>query len=495
MDSVSSLAPTLRIDKLQFAQGNKQQHPPFARGQILQGLITGKENNQFILDVKGQQFLADSKAPLQIGQRLDLQVTALSPRISLQVLTDPLTQNIGKALYLLPTEGRLLTQTATLAGELPANSLSPPSQQALDFFTSLAVSDAQSTPLPQQAGQQLSRLLINLFSAPEPEAQIKNIKNALAELQSFIDRLTQSLPRQHPARILAERVRQSIGSPGRDVSLQQLMATTGSPEGEGQLNALLQNISQLPTSGNTGQTLTELVLQFMLRQEQSPTPLLQQLLSLTEELLRQDGAGKKGLPSGKELEQFVNRLGTNLEQLLATGRKEEATQTLKSALLEISHTFSENTKIQPQADQLTATIELYQMLQIRLAGETVFFLPLPLSFVNQGYLLVEPDKDNEQEQQPGAEGENNKYSLHLNLEGLGNLKVELQQHAGGTRLRFFAEDSEKARFLSENRDDLQQWLTATTLESVQFLTGAEDPTRQLLARMTHGPASLLNTRA
>jgi len=489
MDSVSPLTPTLRIDKLQLAQGNKQQQPPFARGQILQGLITGKENNQFILDVKGQQFLADSKAPLQIGQRLDLQVTGLSPRITLQVLTDQLTRNIGKSLHLLPTEGQLLTQTATLAAELPADSLSPPSQQTLTFFASFAADDSTSTGLPQQAGQQLAQLLINVFSAPKSETQTR----AFTELQNFIDRLTQSLPLQHPAMARVQLVRQSIDNLDRNAPLQQLLAGKSSPEGTAQLNTLLQNISQLPAAENTSRTLTELILQFMLRQDQSPTPLLQQLLSLTEELLRQDSTGSKQMPTGKELEQFINRLGTNLEQLLATGKQEEAAQTLKSALLEISHIFSENTKIQPQADQLTATIQLYQMLQIRLAGEAIFFLPLPLSFLNQGYLLVEPDHKQEGEQQPRME--NNKYSLHLNLEGLGNLKVDLQQQAGGMRLRFFAEDSEKAKFLSENRDDLQQWLTATTLESVQFLTGAEDPTKQLLARMTSGPASLLNTRA
>ncbi len=489
MDSVSSLTPTLRIDKLQLAQGNKQQQPPFARGQILQGLITGKENNQFILDVKGQQLLADSKAPLQIGQRLDLQVTGLSPRITLQVLTDPLTQNIGKSLHLLPTEGQLLTQTATLAAELPANSLSPPSQQTLTFFASLAADNSTTTGLPQQAGRQLSQLLIDVFSAPDAQTQTK----AFTELQNFIDRLTQSLPQQHPARAQLQLIQQSIDKLDRNVPLQQLLAGKSTPEATAQLNTLLQNISQLPAAENTGQTLTELILQFMLRQDQSPTPLLQQLLSLTEELLRQDSTGNKQMPTGKELEQFINRLGTNLEQLLATGKQEEAAQTLKSALLEISHSFSENTKIQPQADQLTATIQLYQMLQIRLAGEAIFFLPLPLSFLNQGYLLVEPDEKQDQGQQTGTE--NNKYSLHLNLEGLGNLKVDLQQQAGGMRIRFFAEDSEKAKFLSENRNDLQQWLTATTLESVQFLTGAEDPTKQLLARMTSGPASLLNTRA
>ncbi len=491
MDSVSSLTPTLRIDKLQLAQGNKQQQPPFARGQVLQALITGKENNQFILDVKGQQFLADSKAPLQIGQRLDLQVTTVSPRISLQVLTDPLTANIGKSLYLLPTEGQLLTRTATLAAELPANALSPPSQQTLNFFASLATTDSTSTGLPQQAGQQLAQLLIKVFSGPESETPTK----ALTELQSFIDRLTQSLPQQHPARTGAQVIGQSIANLDRDVPLQQLLTGKSNPEVDAQLKVLLRNINQLPAaaSTNTGRTLTELILRFMLRRDQSPTPLLQQLLSLTEELLRQDSPGKQGMPSGKELAQFINRLGTNLEQLLATGKQEEAAQTLKSALLEISHNFSENTKIQPRADQLTATIQLYQMLQIRLAGEALLFLPLPLSFLNQGYLLVEPDQKQEGEKRQMTE--NNKYSLHLNLEGLGNLKVDLQQQAGGMRLRFYAEDNEKAKFLSENRDDLQQWLTATTLESVQFLTGAGDPTKQLLARMTSGPASLLNTRA
>ncbi|MCF6188611.1 MAG: hypothetical protein L3J49_14200, partial [Desulfobulbaceae bacterium] len=254
MDSVSSLTPTLRIDKLQLGQGNKQHQPPFARGQILQGLITGKENNQFILDVKGQQFIADSKAPLQIGQRLDLQVTGLSPRITLQVLTDPLTRNIGKSLHLLPTEGQLLTQTATLAAELPANALSPPSQQTLNLFASLAAADSTSTGLQQQAGRQLAQLLINVFSAPESETQTK----AFTELHSFINRLTQSLPQQHPALMLAERIQQNIGNLDRDVPLQQLLAGRSSPEVDAQLKVLLQNISQLSAtaSTNTTQTLT-----------------------------------------------------------------------------------------------------------------------------------------------------------------------------------------------------------------------------------------------
>jgi hypothetical protein len=45
-----------------------------------------------------------------------------------------------------------------------------------------------------------------------------------------------------------------------------------------------------------------------------------------------------------------------------------------------------------QADQITRTIELYQLLQIRLASEALFFLPLPFSFLEQGFLLVDGDQ-------------------------------------------------------------------------------------------------------
>jgi len=495
MDPLSSLTPTLRIDNLQPFQGDKQQQAPFSRGQILQGLVTGKTNDQFILDVKGQQFIADSKIPLQVGQRLDLQVTTLSPRITLQVLSEPLTQNIGKSLHLLPSEGQLLPQASNIAAQLPANALSSSSEQTLELFSSLATLGSKSTNLAEQPGGQLIQLLSNLFSSADVATRTKTF----VQLQDVINQLAQSLPAKHPALPQVQLLQRELDA-NPNVSLQHLMSSNEISEQSAQVNALLQsisqlsqNISQLPSSKNTGSTLVELILQFMRHENVSPTPLLQQLLTLTENLLRQDATNQKPLPTGKELQQFVNRLGTNLEQLLASGKQKEAAQTLKSALLEISHTFAGDSKIQPQAEQLTSTIQLYQMLQIRLAGEDISFLPLPLPFLNQGFLLVEPDHQQGGEQH--SDKENKKYSLHLNLEGLGNLKVDLQQQAGGMRVRFFAEDATRAKFLSENREELQHWLTATTLESVQFLTGAEDPTKQLLSRMNRGQTGMLNTRA
>jgi len=495
MDPLSSPTPTLRIDSLQTLQGDKQ-HSPFSRGQILQGLVTGKNNDKFILDVKGQQFLADSKTPLQVGQRLNLQVTTLSPHITLQVLSEPLTQNIGKLLHLLSGEGQFLKQTSTLTVQLPDNILSTISEQTLELFSSLATLGSKSTNSAEQPGGQLTQILSNLFAA----ADVTDRKNTFLQLQNFINQLAQALPSNHSALPQVQLLQREFNANPK-ISLQQLLSSNENSEQNAQVNALLQsisqlsqNISQLPSSKDTESTLVELLLQFMRNENVHPTPLLHKLLILARDLLQQNATSQKPVPTptGRQLQQFVNRLGTDLEQLLASGRQKEAVQSLKSALLEISHTFIGDSKIQYQAEQLTSTIQLYQMLQIRLASEDLSFLPLPLPFLNQGFLLIEPDQQQGGEQQ--FDKEKKKYTLHLNLEGLGNLQIDLQQQTAGMRFRFFAEDATRAKFLSENRDELRQWLTATKLESVQFLTGAENPTKQLLSRITSGQTGMLNTR-
>jgi len=493
MDSVSSPLPALRINKLQFSQGNSSQHYPFRRGQILQGSITGKEGAQFLLEVQGQQFLADSKAPLQVGKKLELEVTGLTPQVTLRILTDPLTQNIAKSLHLLSSEGEFLSQTAGLAKMLPEEAISTSSQQTLLFFSGLTTDDTQRLALPSQTGQKLSFLLGNILSSLNPVT----LREHLSELQNFTERLGQLLPQQHPAKIAIQNIREMLNRMDGDLPLQAIQGDGKIQPDNSQLNRLFQeikNIQNIPTTTAGGGSLAETFLQRLLLEKDSLPPLLFDLLNITKEFLHDESAQQKRLPGGKDLQQFTNRLGTNMEQLLAIGNDKEAHQSLKSALLEISHVFSKNTAIQPQAEQLTDTIQLYQMLQIRLAGEALLFLPLPLSFLQQGYLLAEPDTP--QKDTAKQSGEDNKnYSLHLKLEGLGNLQIDLQQQDNGMRVRFYAEDSIKTKFLSERREELQDWLTATSLESVQFLTGAEDPTKQLLARMSHGPASVLDTKA
>ena len=490
MEPVPPPIPTLRVDKVKLYQGNRQQQSPFSKGKVFQGVITEKNNTQFILDVDGQQWIADSKAPLQVGQRLNLQVTGTKPQVTLQILTDPLTQKIGKSLHLLINEGRLLPGTLALAGRLPAKNLSSPAKDTLNFYSSTAASFTQTSPQAQAAGSHLAELLTNLIvSTRENNSGQEN----LPAVSSFLENLLQTLPEQDPARFQIQSSLSRLQSLAQNGSVRQILFDTNNPATKEQFQLLLQTIGEQQTGA--GQALVETLVGFFSDNDaSSPAPLLLNLLSLTAHLLESGDQARPKNADGPDLQQFIERLGTNFEHLLAAGKKEEAAKTLKSTLLEISHNLSENKPLQQQADQLTSTLELFQLLQIRLAGESVFVLPLPLPFLNQGFLLVEPDLHQNGQEQQGDRNEK-KYSLHLQLEGLGNLRIELQQQKTGMRVRFFSQDTERTKFLADHRRELGQWLTAAPLESVQFLTGADEPIKELLSYMAAETTGVLDTSA
>jgi hypothetical protein len=147
-----------------------------------------------------------------------------------------------------------------------------------------------------------------------------------------------------------------------------------------------------------------------------------------------------------------------------------------------------------QADQITRTIELYQLLQIRLAGEALFFLPLPFSFLEQGFLLVDGDRSDNKGEKSGEPADKS-IELHLRLQGLGNLRITLQLGVGGVALDFMAEDAQRAKFLADHREELRQWLTATDAVSIRFLVGGGEPVTSLLEKIIHGPTGMVDTSA
>ena len=489
MEPVLPTTPSLRVDRVTLYQGNKQQQSPFSRGKVFQGTVTGKTDNQFVLDVEGQQWIADSKAPLQVGQRLNLQVTGTQPRVTLQILSDPLTGKIGKSLHLLTGEGRLLPETTLLANQLGEENLSPSARDTLNFYTNTAASLTSTSPQLETAGNRLAELLTTIVtSTPKNRGR----ENATA-LLSFLDTLLQTLPDQEPDRFQLQSTLEQLRSLAPKVSLQEIFVEADNPAANKQLQLLLQTITDQGT--DAGSRLAKALLGFFPENSTiSPAPLLLNLLSLAAHLLRGGNQAGPERTDGRELKQFIKRLGTNLESLLADGNKEEAVKTLKSTLLEISHNLADNKPFQQQADRLTSTLELFQLLQIRLAGESALVLPLPLPFLDQGFLLVEPDHHRSGQEPQGDENEK-KYSLHLRLAGLGNLRIELRQHREGMRLRFFSEDSERSKFLAAHRQELGHWLTAAPLASVQFLTGAGEPAKELLSYMADEKTQVVDTSA
>jgi hypothetical protein len=500
---VEPLRPITEIQPLAPTDSNtgrQHQRLPFAQGQLLQGLVNARTGpQQFTIDIGGLQVTAESTTPLQVGQKLDLQVTTLVPNVELQVVRhNPVNQRISASLHLIGQQSTTLPALPDLvaaARNMP--DLSDASQKTLQLFAQALApiaGDSASTPLA---------VIAQLVDKATTAAAAWNSNSAPVALNAEISGL----------------LKQMAASPALPPQLAEQAATLAAafaPEQEqpstANLTAPSETIVAPPLPGTGKQPLqlpaepdpNVLLLQVFSQRltttlQQSPTlpgdhP-LRQLLTFLVAAQNTAGAELPGSSSGQQLETIVNRLGMNFERSLAANNREEAVHSLKFALMEWSQQAAASDKHLPQAEQLVKTIELYQLLQMRLAGESVAFQPLPFSFLQQGYLLV--DADQAKEQESGRQGTKAapKVALHLQLEGLGNMEIDIRQENDRIAVRFLTEDAERANYLSGFREELAQWLTGGRLESAQFLTGAKDPTKVLLEKLVHGATGMIDARA
>ncbi len=192
-------------------------------------------------------------------------------------------------------------------------------------------------------------------------------------------------------------------------------------------------------------------------------------------------------PEGKLLRQLAGRLGLDTEARLAAGEKEPADRGLKSALLEVSRGL--DGEVAERACRLQQALELLQLSQIRLARQGVVLVPLPLPFAEQSYLLYEKGEPAEEE---GAMS--HRVSLHMTLEGLGDLRVDFLQGEEGLHLRFACENDEKARFVSLHRDQLSRALKPFALRGILFAHGAAPPAAELIRKLVPEGEGVLDTR-
>ncbi len=509
MDPKITLTPTLRIDRIGSPQADAQSRRrpfPFSRGQVLQGVVTGRDaEDRFYLDVGGTRLVARSGLPLKVGQQLDLQVVATRPQATLQVLEDPLTRDIGTSIHLLTRQGSLLAETAALAGRRETAKLSPQARQTLQFFAAAA----QRLSAPAGAARQPDRALAVLTTGLATGAPGgSEARDALAGLRGLLATVAQAGPEQGEISGLATEILKELDIMERSLPPGPAFLVRRRPAGQAgdtglnsELRLLLEQADRNTSgSGRTGQA-AELMLALFPDRESAPSRLLLLIVELHQRLGTAGEAtpapsvpAPAGTPQGEEIRHMVDRLGLDMERLLAEGRRDEAVQTLKSALLEITHAMTASGRADQAPDHLLATLELYQMLQIRLAPEGLFFLPLPMPFLDQGYLLVDEEQSGGSRESGGKEEKT--MHLHLQLQGLGNIQVDISHQGEGVSLRFLAQDKERAEFMAEHRDELRQWLTALRLDSASFLAGAGDPAAGLLRRMLPAEGSgILDTRA
>jgi len=202
-----------------------------------------------------------------------------------------------------------------------------------------------------------------------------------------------------------------------------------------------------------------------------PPQLIDQLLAGMRPLLAEPDpaqlAGKLGLLS--------QLLGLNLEAEVLRGRTREALSSLKLALLDHAQDLN------PKEQEALHRLELFQVCRARLADQGQLFLPLPLAFLEEGFLLVQQDDD--AEQKTAADKESVHMALYLRLSALGNVKIDILAEPGGLRLRVIGEDQEKVDFLESLSERLRSQLQQVPLRSLSFATGVETPTRELLKKL------------
>lgn len=208
--------------------------------------------------------------------------------------------------------------------------------------------------------------------------------------------------------------------------------------------------------------------------------------------LQQSNLGSSS--GGNAVKQLVDRLGLSFENAIARGDTGKAASTLKASLMEILATFTKGSQASEGASKLLATLEFFQLAQLHTDTSQQFIFPLPLPFLEQGFLLID--------RKPGGEEESGEYkdeeyrfSLHLKMTDLGNMRIDFFHSQEGLFIRFHADSKEKAEFISTFSDQLKEVITDTPILGLSFAADAEEPATELARLIIPEGGSVLDTTA
>ena len=205
--------------------------------------------------------------------------------------------------------------------------------------------------------------------------------------------------------------------------------------------------------------------------------------------LQQTDIGKSD--GGAVLKQLLEGVGLNLEHHLSRGDKNSAAATLKAALLDVAETFKNAEAVASAANKVISTIELFQLAQLNTNNEAFLIFPLPLPFIEAGYLSIEKDaSNNDSDQNDGV-----RFSLHLTMSELGHLSIDFSKNEDTLMIRFRAESVEKMKFIEQFSEELINTITDVANVTVSFADGAPDPVSDLIRKIVPKGQSMLDTKA
>lgn len=184
---------------------------------------------------------------------------------------------------------------------------------------------------------------------------------------------------------------------------------------------------------------------------------------------------------GNLLSSLGRLLGLDLEALLARSDAQNPRESLKAFLLGLLSGSGAQAGQKSAGEHLLNHLELLQLCRAKLYQEGISFLPLPFSFLEQGFALME--RRGGPKEKPEREPEVYRINLCLQLQNLGSLEVRLLYEGQGLHVRILCQDEATARFISGFEEELRETLTALPVGGFSVTSGAGDPDKLLIERV------------
>ncbi len=181
--------------------------------------------------------------------------------------------------------------------------------------------------------------------------------------------------------------------------------------------------------------------------------------------------------TGTMLSSLIKLLGLDTERQVALSDPDQAAARLKSALLALGREQGQSQDVRQRAEALVNHLELFQLCRVRMAEQGLNWLPLPLPFLQQGYLVWHIDPEDDTNDQAGQSG---MLRMVLQMTHLGDLDLKLRPMHQGLRVGVACASQETASFLEDRKEELIHSVTALPVLECQISLGAKDPSRILL---------------
>ncbi len=526
--AVLSIVPTPKsLEGVSQQVGNQLELGQMLKATVLEAI----PDNRFLLEAGGNRVLIQSQTQLSVGQMLDVEVAGTPSKLEFNLLPSSVHQLFGQALSTTAKTQDLTSIFSLLQQISPSQlqKLNNSSSQTLESFSRLLMAILpQQTSNPQVSSQQVlaqyidlaTTQLNSLVAGGNQSSAVNGIKSIVQDISQFF--ITKGEVQSLPSAKLLD----NLSTNGKNIlesiySLQGKNQQAGTSRSADQApssilsevatNKILQSVGLNPQNpfvqGKADAPITLLnkgfgELFFLLKSPESINLLLTSsslrsgFLSSTQQqsiTLMQSPQQLGNEKSGAVFKDLVNKLGLNLENNLASGNKEAATQTVKLALLDMLQNDQISKSVQESGQQALKTIEFYQLAQLQLNRDNSQIFPLPFDFLQKGYLLVEDyDKGKNSDDNNSAYA---RFTLFLTLRQLGNLKIEFHNDGSGLSIKFMSESKETSEFIAGYRDELKDSITNVSVKNISFIEGTEDPLTELVQKNVPRGKTFFNVKA